>query len=142
MAPLPERSCFKIAFIYYDSVAISDSLACDLTQKEIITLKCSHNQGRPSLGMAQIRKRERDYNNISLYKSRQASSSPSLNQSFLREDSLAIELSDFSLMFLVLSNRTNSRTSSRDASGTCSISFRISSFLLINHPCLFELGQS
>src|SRR3989338_933616 len=68
-----------------------------------------------------------------LYKFRQASSSSSLNQSFLREDSLATEMSNLSLIFLVLSNRTNSKTASSDASGTCSISFRISSFLLINH---------
>ena len=137
MTSLSERSCFKITFINGNSITIPDSLACDLAQKKVIALKFSDNQGWSSLGMSEIGKRERDYDDVSLYKSRQASSSSSMSQSFLREDSLAMELSIFFLAFLVFRRRTNCKTSSRDASETSSISLKISSFLLINHLFVF-----
>src|SRR3989338_4392067 len=73
----------------------------------------------------------RNNNDITFHKFRQASSSSGFSQSFLREDSLAIAVSNLSFTIFVFRKRTKSNISSRRGSGTCSISLASNSFLLM-----------
>jgi len=77
---------------------------------------------------------------ITSYKCCQASSSSGSSQSFLKEDSLAVVISNLSFPFLCLRNLMKSITSSKSSSGVSSISRKRISFELIkNTPfCKFR----
>ena len=81
--------------------------------------------------MGEIGKRKDNDNNIASYKLCHASSSSGLSQSFAKEASLKIAVSDIFLRDLFSKNKIKSRTSPSIGSGTFLISFKIICFVVI-----------
>jgi hypothetical protein len=72
VATLLEGSFFEIVIFNRDGIPVTDLLAGYLTEDIIVPLKVCDYQCRTPLCLSQIRKRERDNNDIASYKFCQA----------------------------------------------------------------------
>ncbi len=85
---LAEVALFKVIVGDQDGNPVTHGLARDLSQEKIVSTKVCQHQSGSSFRLREIREGERDYYDVTSYKSRQAASSSGLSQSFAKEASL------------------------------------------------------
>jgi len=110
-ADLAEPAAYKVAGIEWYGIAILASLAGDLAENKIVALQCRQYQGGTPLGLAEVREREVQDDDVALYKLAQAASSSGESQSFASEDSAANAGMDASACSSVSLWRKSSRRS-------------------------------
>ena len=129
-AALVESTRDKVGAVEPDRVFIGSRLSGDLTQDDVVAFERRDRQGRPALGLAEVREGKVENDNVVSYKLAQAASSSGVSQSLASDDSAASAGTRLSA-WVSLSDRRNARSLSRSCSGMRSNSLTISSRLLI-----------
>lgn len=88
-AALAEPTTDEVGSVESHGIAILSSLTRDLAKNEIVPLQSHKYQSRTPLGLAEVREREVQDDDIALYKLAQAASSWGESQSSASEDSAA-----------------------------------------------------
>lgn len=110
-AALAEPAAYEIGIVESHGIAILASLAGDLAENEIVAPQCRQHQGGTPLGLAEVRERKVQDDDVALYKLAQAASSSGESQSFASEDSAANAGMDASACSSVSVWRNSSRRS-------------------------------
>jgi hypothetical protein len=110
-AALAEPAVYEVGCVESHGIAILASLTRDLAKNEIVTLQCREHQRRTPLGLAEVREREIQDDDVALYKLAQAASSWGESQSLANEDSAANAGMDASACSSASVRRNSSRRS-------------------------------
>lgn len=86
---LIEAAADEVGYVETNGILILASLAGDLAKNQVMTPQSREDQRGTPFGLAEVREREVDDNDVALYKLAQAASSSGASQSFVSEDSAA-----------------------------------------------------